>query len=134
MRSCRPACPSSPTTWVRSSTSLTVSGTIKSPSLLAASPSVTWLLPTPCANPCVPASGSRSGITKRDRITLRRRSMSAGIALELYTLREQANQDFVGMLKEVASAGYDAVEFAGYGGIPAAELRQIIDDLGLRAI
>jgi sugar phosphate isomerase/epimerase len=60
--------------------------------------------------------------------------MSAGIALELYTLREQASQDFVGMLKEVAAAGYEAVEFAGYGGIPASELRQIIDDLGLRAV
>jgi sugar phosphate isomerase/epimerase len=60
--------------------------------------------------------------------------MSAGFALELYTLREQASQDFVGMLKEVAAAGYAAVEFAGYGGIPATELRQIIDGLGLRAI
>jgi sugar phosphate isomerase/epimerase len=60
--------------------------------------------------------------------------MSTGIALQLYTLREQASEDFVGMLKRVAEAGYGAVEFAGYGGLETAELRTIIDDLGLRAI
>lgn len=56
------------------------------------------------------------------------------IALQLYTLREQANDDFVGMLNEVAEAGYDAVEFAGYGGLSAPALRQVIDGLGLRAV
>jgi sugar phosphate isomerase/epimerase len=60
--------------------------------------------------------------------------MSTGIALQLYTLREQASEDFVGMLKCVAEAGYGAVEFAGYGGFEASALRAIIDDLGLRAI
>jgi hypothetical protein len=35
--------------------------------------------------------------------------MSTGIALPLYTLREQAGEDFVGMLKSVAEAGYSAV-------------------------
>jgi sugar phosphate isomerase/epimerase len=56
------------------------------------------------------------------------------IALQLYTLREQANEDFVAMLTEVADAGYEAVEFAGYGGLSAAALRKVIDDLGLRAV
>jgi sugar phosphate isomerase/epimerase len=60
--------------------------------------------------------------------------MSTGIALQLYTLREQAAEDFVGMLKSVAKAGYGAVEFAGYGGLEVPALRTIIDDLGLRAI
>jgi sugar phosphate isomerase/epimerase len=60
--------------------------------------------------------------------------MANGIALQLYTLREQANEDFVGMLTEVADAGYTAVEFAGYGGLSADALRKVIDDLGLRAI
>jgi len=61
-------------------------------------------------------------------------SNSQEIALQLYTLREQANEDFVGMLTEVAAAGYTAVEFAGYGGLSAPALRKVIDDLGLRAI
>jgi sugar phosphate isomerase/epimerase len=60
--------------------------------------------------------------------------MSTGIALQLYTLREQAGEDFVGMLKSVTEAGYGAVEFAGYGGLGASKLLTIIDDLGLRAI
>ena len=72
--------------------------------------------------------------TSRDSATAHRASMSTGIALQLYTLREQASEDFVGMLKGVAEAGYGAVEFAGYGGLEIPELRTIIDDLGLRAI
>jgi len=60
--------------------------------------------------------------------------MSASIASQLYTLRQQASENFVTMLTEVTDAGYDAIEFAGYGGLPASELRKVIDDLGLRAI
>src|SRR5215208_3292314 len=60
--------------------------------------------------------------------------MSSGIALQLYTLREQASEDFVAMLQGVAEAGYGAIEFAGYGGLATPELRTIIDDLGVRAI
>ncbi len=60
--------------------------------------------------------------------------MSIGIALQLYTLRDQAKEDFVGMLREVAAAGYEAVEFAGYGGMDAPALRALIDELGLRAV
>lgn len=60
--------------------------------------------------------------------------MSIGIALQLYTLRDQAKEDFVGMLREVAAAGYEAVEFAGYGGMDATSLRALIDELGLRAV
>lgn len=60
--------------------------------------------------------------------------MSIGIALQLFTLREQAKADFPGMLREVAAAGYEAVEFAGYGGMDALALRALLDELGLRAI
>lgn len=60
--------------------------------------------------------------------------MSLPIALQLYTLRQQAAADFVGTLKTTAEAGYTAIEFAGYGGLAAPELRRIIDDLGLRAV
>jgi sugar phosphate isomerase/epimerase len=72
--------------------------------------------------------------TPRDSARDHGASMSTGIALQLYTLREQAGDDFVGMLKSVAEAGYGAVEFAGYGGLEIPALRTIIDDLGLRAI
>jgi sugar phosphate isomerase/epimerase len=60
--------------------------------------------------------------------------MSIGIALQLYTLREQAKEDFAGTLREVAAAGYEAVEFAGYGDMDTAALRALIDELGLEAV
>jgi sugar phosphate isomerase/epimerase len=55
------------------------------------------------------------------------------VGLQLYTLREETKNDFIGTLKKVAALGYKAVEFAGYGGIPAAEMRKVLDDLGLKA-
>ena len=60
--------------------------------------------------------------------------MTLSIALQLYTLRQQAAEDFVGMLRAVAEAGYRAVEFAGFGGLPTRDLRALIDGLGIRAV
>ncbi|MGH2561066.1 MAG: sugar phosphate isomerase/epimerase family protein [Thermomicrobiales bacterium] len=60
--------------------------------------------------------------------------MTDHIALQLYTLRHQAERDFIATLTEVAAAGYTAVELAGYGPLSAPELRRILDQLGLRAI
>ena len=53
------------------------------------------------------------------------------IALQLYTVREAAALDFPGVLKQVAEMGYKGVEFAGLQGMAPAEVRKIIDDLGL---
>lgn len=55
------------------------------------------------------------------------------VSLQMFTLREESKQDFVGTLKKVADLGFDGVEFAGYGGLQAKELKKVIDDLGLRA-
>lgn len=55
-----------------------------------------------------------------------------GVALQLYTVRDQLRDDFAGTLKAVAQMGYPAVELAGYGGRSAKELKQLLDDLGLR--
>lgn len=57
-----------------------------------------------------------------------------GIGLQLYTLREDTAKDFRGTLKKVAELGYEGVEFAGYGGIPAEEMRDLLQSLGLKAI
>ena len=56
------------------------------------------------------------------------------IALQLYTVREQTGQDFIGTLRQLADMGYRALEFAGYGGTPVAELRSAMDEFGLHAI
>ena len=54
------------------------------------------------------------------------------VAIQLYTVREKANKDFAGTLRELAAGGARAVEFAGYGGLPIPELRALLDELGMR--
>ena len=67
---------------------------------------------------------SSTGMSRREKHT--------PVALQLYTVRALAGKDFVGTLKTVVAIGYDAVEFAGYGGLSAKDLKSIIDDLGLQ--
>jgi len=56
------------------------------------------------------------------------------VGLQLYTIRDEAARDFRGTLRRVAEMGYQAVEFASYGGIPSREMALLLTDLGLRAI
>ncbi len=55
------------------------------------------------------------------------------VAVQMYTLREESEKDFVGTLKKVAEIGYQGVEFAGYYDMSAKELKKVIDCLGLKA-
>ena len=55
------------------------------------------------------------------------------ISLQLYTVREETARDMPGTLRRISEIGYPAVEFAGFGGENAEDLRNILDDLGLRA-
>lgn len=59
--------------------------------------------------------------------------MARPISLQLYSLREQAKKDFVGTLKLVADIGYAGVEPAGLHGMKAADVKKVLDDLGLKA-
>lgn len=54
------------------------------------------------------------------------------VALQLWSLRSETPKDFIGVLKKVAAMGYEGVEFAGYGGLSAKELKKALDDLGLK--
>ena len=54
------------------------------------------------------------------------------IALQMYTVREEAELDFIDTLDRVAELGYVGVELAGTGGLKAVEFKAIVDDLGLR--
>ena len=47
------------------------------------------------------------------------------VGLELYSLRDQCKTDLPGMLAAVSKIGYKGVEFAGYHGRTAKELRKI---------
>ena len=57
---------------------------------------------------------------------------SIPIALQLYSVRHDCERDLPGALEAVAEMGYDGVEFAGYYGRSARELRKMLDDLGLQ--
>ena len=56
------------------------------------------------------------------------------IALQLYSVRDHCAKDFLGTIKRVAEMGYDGVEFAGYHGHSAAEIRATLDACGLKAV
>ena len=53
------------------------------------------------------------------------------ISLQLYTVRELAADDFVGVLRKVAGLGYAGVEFGGLRDHDPAEIKKLLDDLGL---
>jgi sugar phosphate isomerase/epimerase len=55
------------------------------------------------------------------------------IGIQLYTLREQTAKDFDGTLSKVAAAGYPGVEFAGFQGHSAKDIRGLLDSHGLKA-
>lgn len=56
---------------------------------------------------------------------------SIPVALQMYTLRDDSAQDFVGTMSKVAEIGYAGVELAGTGGLSAEELKRLLDDLNL---
>ena len=59
-------------------------------------------------------------------------SASIPVGVQLYCFRHLLEEDFPGTLAQVATLGYDGVEFAGYYDYSAADLRQMIDGHGLQ--
>lgn len=53
------------------------------------------------------------------------------ISVQLYSLRKEAELDFVGVLKRVAAIGYKGVEPAGFWNLTPKELKKIVTDLGM---
>ncbi len=56
------------------------------------------------------------------------------IALQLYSVRVDCEKDLPGTLEAVAKMGYEGVEFAGYYGRDAKELRRLCDEQGLKVV
>src|SRR5262249_18759203 len=54
------------------------------------------------------------------------------IAVQVYSVREIAQKDTAGVLARIAKIGYQGVEFAGYYGHSAQDIRKILDDNGLK--
>lgn len=60
--------------------------------------------------------------------------MSLPIALQLYTVRDDAANDFYGTLKKVKEMGYEGVEFAGLHGADPADVKRWCEELDLAPI
>lgn len=53
------------------------------------------------------------------------------IALQVYSIREEAEKDFAGTMAKVKEMGYDGVELAGTYGHTFQEIKEILADVGL---
>jgi len=58
--------------------------------------------------------------------------MPKPISIQLYTLRDQSEKDFRGVIEEVGRIGYAGVELAGLYGLSAADVRKLVEDNGMR--
>lgn len=54
------------------------------------------------------------------------------IALQVYSVRDDAQGDFLETMKKVKAMGYDGVELAGTYGMTAVQAKEILDQVGLR--
>jgi len=57
----------------------------------------------------------------------------AKIGLQLYSIKEISENNFFGAIKLTADSGYEGIEFAGYFGTSAKELKKVLNDTGLEA-
>ncbi len=60
--------------------------------------------------------------------------MPLPVAVQLYSVRDSLEADFIGTLKQIKEMGYDGVEFAGTFGYSAEYLKGILDTIGLKAV
>ncbi len=75
-----------------------------------------------------------AGLPRLSGFAAQAKTADPGIALQLYSVREDCGKDFDKALEEVAKMGFEAVEFAGYHKYDKdpKKLRKRLDDLGLK--
>ena len=56
------------------------------------------------------------------------------VAVQVYSVREDAEKDFAGTMKKIKEIGYDGVELAGLYGLEPAAIKAAIEDAGLVAL
>ena len=57
--------------------------------------------------------------------------MGLPVALQIYSVRDDLDRDFVGTLRKVKEMGYDGVELPGLGKRGGKEVKTMLDDAGL---
>ena len=53
------------------------------------------------------------------------------LGVQLYSVRTECEKDFPGTIQKIAGIGYAGVEFAGFYGYSAPDIKKILDDNGL---
>ncbi|MDG0809440.1 sugar phosphate isomerase/epimerase family protein [Cohnella rhizosphaerae] len=53
------------------------------------------------------------------------------VGIQLYSVRDRSEKDFLGTIREIAEIGYKNVELAGTYGVSAADLKKALADAGL---
>lgn len=71
---------------------------------------------------------------KNSIFTMEERKMNMKINLQLWSIKDDTNENFFGALEQVAAMGYDGVEFAGFGGISAEDMKKKLDELHLEGV
>jgi sugar phosphate isomerase/epimerase len=61
-------------------------------------------------------------------------SLIEQFAIQLYSVRDVMENDYAGTLKKLAQMGYTGVEFAGYGGLSAQEMKDILSSNNLKPV
>ena len=56
----------------------------------------------------------------------------ASVAYQIFSARDEAQQDLYAVLKSLKEMGYDGVEFAGFYGHSAEEVRAMLDERDAR--
>ncbi len=56
------------------------------------------------------------------------------VAIQLYSVREEAQKDLKGTLQALKEMGYDGVEFAGLYGHSPKEVKEMLEEIGLEAV
>ncbi len=59
--------------------------------------------------------------------------MSLPVAVQIYSVRKDAEADLFSTLKKIKEMGYDGVEFAGLYGHSGDEVKKMLDEIGLKA-
>lgn len=60
--------------------------------------------------------------------------MNKDFAIQLYSVRDFMDKDYIGTLEKISEMGYTGVEFAGFGGLTASDMKSHLDRLNLKAV
>ena len=72
-------------------------------------------------------AASEPGAPPKKKRPRKKRVRRVPVGLQLYSVRKDCEKDLPGVLKAVGEMGYKGVEFAGYYGRSAKELRTMLD-------